>query len=127
MPWLPDKGRRDAQTAKATAYKDSCVVIQTLKAGQSLQGLRQIRGASSSSPTEAKSTAKSGCATKSANHYSPIINHAAAGPPNSLGAGAKPCYGCPAFVALVTPLDSMKGLQVHTCGLFCFTAGGGRE
>jgi hypothetical protein len=31
-----------------------------------------------------------------------------------------------AFVALVTPLDSFKGLQVQTCGLFCFTAGGGR-
>jgi hypothetical protein len=46
---------------------------------------------------------------------------------NSLGSSGKPCYGWAAFVALVTPLDSMKGLQAHTCGLFCFTAGGGRE
>jgi hypothetical protein len=42
------------------------------------------------------------------------------------GARRKSWYLALAFVALVTPLDSMKGLQGHTCGLFCFTAGGGR-
>jgi cold shock protein len=28
---------------------------------------------------------------------------------NSLGCGSKPCYVCAAFVALVTPLDSIEG------------------
>ena len=46
---------------------------------------------------------------------------------NLLVGRGKACYVWAAFVALVTPLDSLKGLQVHTCGLFCFTAGGGRE
>ena len=61
------------------------------------------------------------------NHESLLTTHASPATPNSLGPQRKPCYVCHAFVALVTPLDSMKGLQVHTCGLFCFTAGGGRE
>ncbi len=65
--------------------------------------------------------------TQFTNHYSPIATRASPATPNSLGAGNEACYGWAAFVALVTPLDSMKGLQVHTCGLFCFTAGGGRE
>jgi hypothetical protein len=65
-----------------------------------------------------------------ANHDSPITSHhsrSSLAAPNSLGPPRKACYALAAFVALVTPLDSMKGLQVHTCGLFCFTAGGGRE
>jgi hypothetical protein len=37
------------------------------------------------------------------------------------------CYYGDAFVALVTPLDSiLEGLRVQTRGLFCFTAGGSR-
>jgi hypothetical protein len=37
-------------------------------------------------------------------------------------------YYVGAFVALVTPLDSiLEGLRVQTRGLFCFTAGGSRE
>jgi hypothetical protein len=37
------------------------------------------------------------------------------------------CYYVHAFVALVTPLDSiLEGLRVQTRGLFCFTAGGSR-
>ena len=44
-----------------------------------------------------------------------------------LGRAPKACYGEAAFVALVTPLDSLKGLQVTLAAPFCFTAGGGRE
>jgi hypothetical protein len=44
------------------------------------------------------------------------------------GAGGKVCYHGIAFVALVSPLDSiLEGLRVQTRGLFCFTAGGSRE
>jgi hypothetical protein len=36
-------------------------------------------------------------------------------------------YYVGAFVALVTPLDSiLEGLRVQIRGLFCFTAGGSR-
>jgi hypothetical protein len=34
---------------------------------------------------------------------------------NSLGASAIPCYSAVAFVALVTPLDSIKGAASNTC------------
>jgi CspA family cold shock protein len=36
------------------------------------------------------------------------------------------CYDVFAFVALVKPLDRLKGLQGHTCSPFCLTAGGAR-
>jgi hypothetical protein len=45
----------------------------------------------------------------------------------SAGAAGKLWYYVDAFVALVTPLDSiLEGLRVQTRGLFCFTAGGSR-
>jgi hypothetical protein len=46
---------------------------------------------------------------------------------NSAGQKDTMCYYGDAFVALVTPLDSiLEGLRVQTRGLFCFTAGGSR-
>jgi hypothetical protein len=46
---------------------------------------------------------------------------------NSAGQNGRMCYYVHAFVALVTPLDSiLEGLRVQTRGLFCFTAGGSR-
>jgi hypothetical protein len=46
---------------------------------------------------------------------------------NNAGQKGKMCYYVYAFVALVTPLDSiLEGLRVQTRGLFCFTAGGSR-
>jgi cold shock protein len=51
-------------------------------------------------------------------------------PPTSfedkLDKGAKVWHTVVAFVALVKPLESLKGLQVHTCGPF-FLAGGDRK
>jgi hypothetical protein len=48
-------------------------------------------------------------------------------PKKSAGMGGKLWYYLSAFVALVTPLDSiLEGLRVQTRGLFCFTAGGSR-
>jgi hypothetical protein len=45
----------------------------------------------------------------------------------SAGQKGKMWYYEDAFVALVTPLDSiLEGLRVQTRGLFCFTAGGSR-
>jgi hypothetical protein len=50
-----------------------------------------------------------------------------AGRKKSAGAGRRLWYYVDAFVALVTPLDSiLEGLRVQTRGLFCFTAGGSR-
>jgi hypothetical protein len=47
---------------------------------------------------------------------------------NIAGQKGKLWYYVYAFVALVTPLDSiLEGLRVQSRGLFCFTAGGSRE
>jgi hypothetical protein len=51
----------------------------------------------------------------------------AGGEKNNGGVDGKLWYSVDAFVALVTPLDSiLEGLRVQTRGLFCFTAGGSR-